>query len=248
MLKEAEGIVIRTRDYGEGHAIVTLFTREQGKMAVVARGVKKTRSRLAFLCQPFTHGRFLFFQGGGMPSLSQGEVLHAFRGLGGDLLNTAYAGYITELVDRLTGELEPHPGLFAQYLEALHAIESGADRQVIARIMEMKLLTVAGYLPQLDHCLRCRARLAQAFWFDIGAGGIICSDCARHATQLLPLSSASLRLLRLFRQIDLRNLGKVSLKQETRRQLEQVMSGLLETHAGIASKARAFIQQLEETI
>jgi DNA repair protein RecO (recombination protein O) len=248
MLKQAEGIVIRTRDYGEGHAIVTLFTREQGKMAVVARGVKKTRSRLASLCQPFTHGQFLFFQTSGLPSLSQGEVIQAFQGIGRDLLSTAYAGYITELVDRLTGEREPHPGLFAQYLLSLQAIENGADCQIIARIMEMKLLMAAGYTPQLTHCSKCRAGEHQHFYFDVGAGGITCSDCARRTEQLIPLSSATLRLLRLFQQINLGKLGQVNLKKETRQQLEEVMFRFLDTYAGVVPRSRALIKQLEEMI
>lgn len=111
MLVKWEGIVIRSVDYGESSKVVTLFTRENGKLGVMARGAKKTKSRLAAVSQLFSHGYFLCKAGpgAGMPDLSQGDILDSFRDMRQSLTATAYAAYIAELLDRLTHEREPNP-------------------------------------------------------------------------------------------------------------------------------------------
>ncbi len=65
MLQKCEGIVLRTTDYGETNKIVTLYTREWGKIGVMARGAKKPKSRLSAITQPFTYGYFLMQKGNG---------------------------------------------------------------------------------------------------------------------------------------------------------------------------------------
>ena len=79
MLNKWEGIVLRTIPYGESNKIVTMFTREAGKVTAMARGAKKPRSKLAAVTQPFTHGTFLIRKGRGMGTLSQGEPIDSMR-------------------------------------------------------------------------------------------------------------------------------------------------------------------------
>ena len=79
MLQKCEGIVLRTTDYGETNKIVTLYTREWGKIGVMARGAKKPKSRLSAITQPFTYGYFLLQKGSGLGNLQQGEIIAPLR-------------------------------------------------------------------------------------------------------------------------------------------------------------------------
>ena len=79
MLQKCEGIVIRTTDYGETNKIVTLYTREWGKIGVMARGAKKPNSRLSAITQLFTYGYFLLQNGRGLGSMQQGEIITPLR-------------------------------------------------------------------------------------------------------------------------------------------------------------------------
>ena len=74
MLHKWEGIVIKSRSYGESNKIVTLMTREAGKVAVMARGAKKPTSRLAGITQTFMHGMFVVQRTSGMGTLQQGKL------------------------------------------------------------------------------------------------------------------------------------------------------------------------------
>lgn len=61
MLVRTEGIVIRTVDYGETNKIITLYTRTHGKVSLMARGAKKTKSRFSSMSQVFSYGEYIFF-------------------------------------------------------------------------------------------------------------------------------------------------------------------------------------------
>ena len=96
LLNKWEGIILRSIPYGESNKIVTLYSREAGKLTAMARGAKKPASRLASITQPFTHGSFLIRTGRGMGTLEQGEPIDSMRHIREDLEATAYASYIVE--------------------------------------------------------------------------------------------------------------------------------------------------------
>lgn len=82
MLHRVEGIVIRSMDYGEGNAIITLCTENAGKVGVLVRGAKKVKSRHAALIQLFTVGEFVFFRNnGGLGTLNAGEITQSHHPL-----------------------------------------------------------------------------------------------------------------------------------------------------------------------
>ena len=124
MLIKTEGIVIRTRDYGESHKVVVLFTAN-GEAARPGPGAKKPRSRLGAVTQLFTRGQYLCFLGSGMGTLSQGELISSHHGLRSDLLLTATAAYLVELLDRMTEEKDPSPALYRLLSSTLDQLGEG---------------------------------------------------------------------------------------------------------------------------
>lgn len=106
MQYRVQGIVIRGMDYGEGNKILTLFTREIGKVSVVARGAKKVKSRFGSAAQLFTYGDYLFFKSGQLGTLNHAEIIEGFHPLREDLDQAAHASYLAELTDRMLGDQE----------------------------------------------------------------------------------------------------------------------------------------------
>ena len=100
-VSKVEGIVIRTTDYGETNKIVTIFSRELGKVSAMARG-QKPKSRLASVSQLMTHGHFLIQMGSGLGTLQQGEIISTMKEIREDIFLTAYASFIVELTDKAT--------------------------------------------------------------------------------------------------------------------------------------------------
>lgn len=244
MIGKAEGIVVRTTDYGEANKIVTVYTREAGKISLMARGAKKTKSRFTAVSQPFTYGYFLYHASSGMGSLQQGELISSFRTIREDLAKTAYAVYLMELLDRLTEDKEANGYLFDMLLHALKWIEEGKDPDIIARLFEMKMLYVAGCHPQFNACMSCGVHDAP-FYFSVVENGLICPACTRDDRSLMAVGPGTVKLLRMFQHIHMPQLGNINVKLETKQQLRHIMYALLEDCTGLYLKSRRFLDQLE---
>lgn len=246
MLVKWEGIVIRGVDYGESSKVVTLFTRELGKLAIMARGAKKAKSRIAAVSQLFTHGYYLCKAGPGsrMPDLSQGDVVNSFKAMRLDLNATAYAAYMAELLDRLTHEREANPYLFQLLVHMLQYLNEGRDAEILCRIFETKMLQVAGISPQLSCCVMCGEQ-REPYVFSIGQGGLLCPACAASDPYAIAVTPPTWKMLRLFQVFDVERLGEIEVKQATRTQLKHVLRSYMDEHLDLRLKSRSFLEQLE---
>lgn len=245
LLKKVEGIVIRSIDYGESNKIVTIYTETFGKVGVMARGAKKTRSRLGAGTQLFTYGTFVYYQGSGLGTLTQVGINDSFRYIRNDLHVAAYAMYVVEMIDKLTADREPVPSLFQMLHQILTHFNEGEDAEVIVRIFEMKMLAFIGIRPEIDCCVRCQ-NIEQLQSFSIKEAGFLCNRCVHIDERAYPLSPHTVRLLRLFYYFDLTRLGQVTLKKETRRQLKEVISAYYEEYSGLQLKSKRILDQMEQ--
>lgn len=246
MQNQLEGIVIRTKPYGESHKLVTLFTREAGKMTCMARGAKKPVSRLAAVTQPFTHGSFSIYKGRGMGTIQQGDPLESLRHIREDIMSTAYASYITELIDRLTEQDDPQPAIYDMLFQGLHAIEEGYDPEAITLFVEWKMLPYAGLTPTLHQCGNCGATEGE-FAFSFQELGFLCHRCFHIDRYIIRLSPALVKLIRTFYFVPIERVGSLKLKKESKSLLKQIVRTIYEEQAGIRLKSRSFLEQLDRT-
>ncbi|QJC52545.1 DNA repair protein RecO [Paenibacillus albicereus] len=244
MIYRVEGIVIRSVDYGEGNKIVTLLTDSAGKAGIMARGAKKVRSRHSSLVQPFTHGEFVYFRNAGLGQLNGGEILESNHQLREDLELSAYAAYAAEVCDRAFQDDEAGAYLYHQLKACYDALRDGKDPGIVIHLFEMKILEAAGYAPQLDVCVSCGSDRGP-FRLSAAGGGLLCPRCRHRDLQALPLEEGALKLLRLFGAIDLRRLGSIQVRPETRQQLKLALRSLMDAHLDLRLKTRGFLDQLE---
>ena len=244
MFEKCEGVVIRTADYGETNKVVTLYTREWGKVGVMARGAKKPNSRLAAITQPFTYGNFLVQRGRGLGTLQQGEMISSMRGIREDIFLTAYASYVIDLADKSTDEKKPDPYLFELLLQTIQYLDEGYDPEVLVHIFEMKILRVLGLRPILDHCANCGATEGN-FVFSIREGGLLCHRCLEIDPYHLKAGQPSIKLLRLFYLLDLSRLGSISVKEETKADIKKIIQAYYDEYSGLHLKTKRFLDQLD---
>jgi DNA repair protein RecO (recombination protein O) len=244
MLIKSEGIVIRTVDYGESNKVLTIYTKEFGKMGVMARGAKKTKSRLSSVAQLFTCAYFLIQKGSGLGSLNQAEIIKSYRSVKQDIFKTAYAAYVVELLDKSTDEGKPSPALYEFLNLTLTYLDEGIDPDVLRAIFEMKMLRLQGVGPTVDRCANC-GRQEGNFSFSIAEGGYLCEQCRFIDPNALNLTPHTARLLHVFYHIDLARLGEVSIKTETKQTIKLILSTYMEEYTGIRLKSKRFLDQLE---
>jgi DNA repair protein RecO (recombination protein O) len=232
-------------DYGENNKIIAIYTRHNGKMSVMVRGAKKMNSRFSSITQLFTYGEFVLFKSGSMGTLNQAEAIETHRKLRENLHMSAYSAYVVELIDRIVPEFEKNEMMFEQLKASLEAIGDGKDAAIVLHIMEMKMLAIAGYHPQLDACVRCGAHEGEMA-ISVLQGGIVCKACSMNDTQVIGISAAALKMLRLFQRMDLRRLGMIEVKEITKIQLKQTMRAFMDTYIDIRLKSRSFLDQMDK--
>ena len=246
MLQRVEGIVLRTNPYGESNLILTLLTRELGKIGVVARGAKKTNSRLASSSQLFTYGSFLIQKGSGLGTLSQGEIIHSFRDLREDLVATSYASLLVELTDKAVEEKKNNPFLFELLYQLLNYMNEGTDAEVLAYIYLTKMIPVLGLHPFFDECINCGCSANDCLFvaFSVKEGGFLCQNCKQIDNYSFKVSEKVVKLLRLFYHFDVHRLGKIEVSEGTKKQLQTLLFAYYDEYSGIYLKSRKFLEQL----
>ncbi|MEK4486505.1 DNA repair protein RecO [Psychrobacillus sp. FSL H8-0484] len=246
MLQKVEGIVLRTSSYGETDKIVTIFSRELGKRAAMARGAKKPTSRLSSISQPFTYAYFLIQQGRGMGTLQQGEIIDSMRSIREDIFTTAYASFIMELVDKLIDDEYPKPHVFTILQQALEAISQEYDPEAISLFVEWKMLPIAGIHPVLHQCVNCGATDGE-FAFSFAQIGFLCHRCFSIDPYLIRLTPAQVKLIRTFYTVPINQVGKLSLKKESKGFIKKIVRTIYNEQVGIRLKSQGFLDQMEKT-
>ncbi|PTL40542.1 DNA repair protein RecO [Alkalicoccus saliphilus] len=245
MLQKVEGIVLRTTDYGENHKIITIYSRENGKTALMARGAKKTKSKFASASQLFVHGVFIYHQSRGMGSLNQADIVDSFRYIRSDLMKTAYASYAVELLDKLTEDKQPAAPLFDLLLQIFSRMNEEDDPEILIRIFETKMLYVSGAAPVLNACVNC-GNMDEITRFSLKYAGVLCRHCAHIDDRPSPAGPHAVKLLRLFQQINPSRIGKISVKSSTKKELKDTLEAYYEEYVGVYIKAKRFLKQMED--
>lgn len=172
-----EAVVVRTMRLGEADRIVTLVTPEHGKVRAVAKGVRRTKSRIGARLEPLCHVSLLAWHGRELDVVTQVEAIHPFRGIRDDLGLLAQALTMLEVADQVSVERHGSPAVFALLVRALRALERTASPAVLGAFC-WKLLVAEGIGPVADRCARCGADV-ELVAFDPGEGGFLCRGCRR---------------------------------------------------------------------
>ncbi|MBX3442574.1 MAG: DNA repair protein RecO [Planctomyces sp.] len=234
--EKSDALVIRLADFSESSRVVTLFTREQGKVAALAKGAKRLRGPFEAALDLLSFCRVVFIRksSGGLDLLTEAQLTRRFAPPGRDL-NALYGGYyVAELLDGLTEEHDPHPDLFDAALRTLDAIASGSDPRLPILQFELTVLKEVGRLPELDACCACHQPLelgaAARFW--VSQGGLICPACSRPEYQHSEIQPGTVALLRALADDDSTLAQRLSITprqyQELRRTLTSAISHTLE--------------------
>src|SRR5688500_325712 len=151
-LYKDEGIVLKTTKLGEADRIVTLMTRENGKIAAVAKGVRKPKSRWGARLEPFTHVHLMLYTGRNLDTITGADIVDSFDRVRQDYVRLMSAAALVEVVEKITPDRERSIQVYTLLLDGLRSLMAdGADTLVPAFLV--KLLSVSGYHPQLSACV-----------------------------------------------------------------------------------------------
>jgi DNA repair protein RecO (recombination protein O) len=221
----AEAVVLRHADWGEADRILTLYTREYGKLRVVAKGARKMRSRKAGHLEPFTHITVQLARARDLSIVTQVETLDAYLPLREDLLLMGYASYVMELLDRFTYDEEGNnPVIFRLLTETLGRLSLQIEPWLALRYYEMRLLDSLGFRPQLFTCSNCAREIQpEDQYFSASSGGVVCPRCGAGLPGLWQISMGSLKYLRHFQRSNFKDATRANPTKAEQREIETLM-------------------------
>jgi DNA repair protein RecO (recombination protein O) len=197
--EKAIAIVLRTVDWSETSSIVTLWTREFGKVRGVAKGARRPKGPFEAALDLLSISRIVFLRKSteALDLLYEAKLERRFRPRAGDL-SSLYAGYyVAELLNELTDDYDPHPELFDAAQQALAAL--AGQGSIVAVILRFELMTLAalGHMPSLMACVECGQPVERSgrVAFGLLSGGVLCRNCRPGKTQVVAVSAPALTVL-----------------------------------------------------
>lgn len=229
-------IVVRVVEFSETSCIVTLFTRDFGKIGALAKGARRPKSSFESALDLLAVCRIVFLHKSSesLDLLTEAKLERRFRAATRDL-SRLYAGYyVAELLRDLTHGGDPYPALFDAADSTLLELEGELEVQRIVLRFEMLALSILGHLPALHGCAACgqAMELTGRVLFGQLAGGLLCQRCRAGQRQVVSVTAEAIETLQLFTATDTDQWRDVEIAARTRGEIRgllgQYLSNLLD--------------------
>ncbi|HEX2193417.1 MAG TPA: DNA repair protein RecO [Candidatus Limnocylindria bacterium] len=247
-LYKTEAIVLRSMDLGEADRVLTVLTPHHGKLRVVAKGIRRPRSRLGGGLEPFSDVHLVLAVGRTFDIVTQVALEEPHLGLRDDLHSTAAAWYLVELADRFCEGASDSRGAFlllAQGLSALDAAPSEVGREVVARWFELALLDAMGFRPELTRCLECGDEIEpQDNVYSASGGGVLGPECAHAALGGRSIGPDALKVMRHLQRSALTDILRFQLRPPIQREVERLLHATVSAVLERELRSRDFLEEV----
>ena len=224
-------IIIRLADFSESSRVVTMFTRDFGKVAAIAKGAKRLRSPfeaaldLLGVCEVV----ILRKSSGGLDIVTEAKLRQRFTPIRRQL-GHLYAGYyLAELVDATCEPYDAHPLLYDEANTCLERLATPADLAGIISRFELTLLREIGQLPIFDACASCASVLGTSthYCFRVASGGLICRHCGGEEAQGIWIGVETARFIQQLFNGPIPNAQEQTLPPRARSELRSVINSTI---------------------
>lgn len=171
-----QAIVLRVTDYNDRDALLTVLTRNHGKLTIKARGLRRKNSPLTAPCQLLAFGEFTLFEYKNQYTINEAHSIELFQNLRRDLTKLSLGTYFAQVSDVLSQEDLPNPELQSLLLNCLFALSKlNEPEEKVKAVFELRAASLAGYMPDLFGCHVCGCQNPDRF--DISEGMLECTKC-----------------------------------------------------------------------
>ena len=222
---KTKGIVIKEINTGDADRVLIIFTKEHGVISAYARGVRKIKSNLASGAQFLSYSDYLLIRGKEMYLVSSSELINSFYEIRNDLIKLTYASHIADILHDVIMENQPSRKILKLYLNYIHIL-SRQDKlpQLITSIIELKILTILGYAPCVQRCVKCNNIEFLDIYFDFKNCGFICSNCLGRENNAVKISMGTAKAINYIVTADIGKVFNFNVSTEVLNELQKVVS------------------------
>lgn len=244
MILKTDGIVLKTFDLRETSRIAIFFTKEFGKVSGVLKGIRKDHKKFGSSVDRFSVNYIVYYQyrNSDLHLISHCDLKSYYYPIRQDLKKSLAASYILELVNLIMPPEEKNEKIYNLMLDFLESLQTHNDASLLVHYFQIKILSLSGFKPHLDACLKCKTLIIEKARFSLREGGLVCLNCAAGDATLELLSPGAVSSIIYTEKHDWPTCLRLKLTESVQKELKYVLNNFLVFHLGRKVKSAKYIK------
>jgi DNA repair protein RecO (recombination protein O) len=232
MIVKTEGIVLKTMDLRETSRMATFFTRDFGKVKGVLKGIRKDPKKFGSNIEKFSLNDIVYYQhrNSDIHLVSHCDMKDFFSGLRRDLERMTAASYASELIDTLMQAEEQNLEIYDLMQAFLKCLQTTTDVSKLVQTFQIKILSLSGFKPHLETCVRCSKMIVQSPRFSLRLGGLLCGVCQDSGGEATPISLGAVASILHIQQNNWEAALRLGMEPFIKKELKYVLNHFLVFH------------------
>lgn len=249
---KTQGIILKYTNLGEADKILTILTRNNGKIKAIAKGCRKPKSSLLSASEVFVFSEFVLYKGTNFYHITQAATRETFYNLRKDLLKLSYATYFVELADAVSEESIPSERLFLLLAKTLYYLSTGEIATGLLHLAyQLKLMDISGFRPNLSRCVNCRGIKDTYLRFDAELGGVVCNECGNTGTSLNPnvfrISPGTVEAFNFLLNTEISRVNTKKIDNTIFNEMDKIMRAFIQIHLDRRFKSLEFLDDIKDS-
>ncbi|NQU95577.1 MAG: DNA repair protein RecO [Candidatus Omnitrophica bacterium] len=243
-VQKTQGFVLRREDLRETSLILTIYTRDFGKLKLITKGARSPEQRSLSSYELFVLDEIVFYEKRkkNIFFLSQCELLNFFPKVRESLERISYATYLIELLDRVTGIGERNLALYELLKDCMELLSTKASPKRVARIFEIKLLSILGFTPRLASCVNCDKSIEKKrARFSLSRGGVLCEACFAKDRRAVPILAGTINFIMHIKDLPFDKVKNIKVAKRVGSEVEGLLKNFINYHLDIRPRSMDFI-------
>ena len=239
MLKQVEGIIASSVNYGETSKIVNILTKE-GMIGAIAKGAKNIKSPLRSFTVNLTYGSFyLYYNDNKLSTLKSADIICEFKNIKKDIILISYMSFLIDLATQVMKQNNDEE-IYNLLVTTLYKIDEGLNPMVMTNILELKYLDYLGVGFDFNTCCKC-GKKSNIVTIDPDAGGYICKNCY---TNEIIYDSKTLKMLRMYYLVDIKSISELKISDNVVKNINYFVNTYYDRYTGLYIKSKKFLNEL----
>ena len=241
MLKQVEGIIASSVNYGETSKIVNIITKE-GMIGAIAKGAKNIKSPLRSFTVNLTYGSFyLYYNDNKLSTLKSADIINEFKNIKKDIILISYMSFLIDLTTQVMKQNNDEE-IYNLLITTLYKIDEGLNPMVMTNILELKYLDYLGVGFDFNTCCKC-GKKSNIVTIDPDVGGYICKNCY---TNEIIYDSKTLKMLRMYYLVDIKSISELKISDNVIKNINYFVNTYYDRYTGLYLKSKKFLNELIE--
>lgn len=241
MLKQVEGIIASSVNYGETSKIVNILTKE-GMIGAIAKGAKNIKSPLRSFTVNLTYGSFyLYYNDNKLSTLKSADIINEFKNIKKDIILISYMSFLIDLATQVMKQNNDEE-IYNLLITTLYKIDEGLNPMVMTNILELKYLDYLGVGFDFNTCCKC-GKKSNIVTIDPDVGGYICKNC--YINEII-YDSKTLKMLRMYYLVDIKSISELKISDNIIKNINYFVNTYYDRYTGLYLKSKKFLNELIE--